>query len=144
VLLAVSETMTIGQVSRDTSVSGLGEFPPLGERLGPQPAATAGPSRGQQYLNASNLTAITDPNERTGGPDAGTNTTITYNTAGQVTTQTDPMGYATSYTWTGFNPATGNGIITTTDPDGNKTVTYYVQGTLAAQSAWTGGTLTSE
>ena len=95
-------------------------------------------------LNASNLTTITDPNEQTGGPDAGTSTTISYNTAGQVTTQTDPMGYATSYTWTGFNPATGNGTITVADPDGNKTVYDYVQGTLAAQSAWTGTTLTSE
>jgi RHS repeat-associated protein len=95
-------------------------------------------------LNVGNLITITDPNEQTGGPDAGASTTIAYNTAGQVTSQTDPMGYTTTYTWTGFNPATGNGITTVTDPGGNKTVYDYVQGTLAAQSAWTGTTKTSE
>jgi YD repeat-containing protein len=95
-------------------------------------------------LNANNLTTITDPNEQSGGPDAGTSTSITYNAAGQVTSQTDPMGFTTSYTWAGFNPATGYGIITVADPDGNKAVYDYVQGTLAAQSAWTGTTLTSE
>ncbi len=95
-------------------------------------------------LNASNLTTITSPNGQTGGTSAGTHTTITYNTAGQVTSQADPMGFTTTYTWTGFNPATGSGDITVSDPDGNKTVYYYAQGTLAAQSAWTGTTLTSE
>src|ERR1022692_2599703 len=95
-------------------------------------------------LNANDLTSITSPNAQTGGPDAGKATTLAYNVAGQVFSQTDPMGFTTSYTWTGFNPSTGNGIITVADPDGNKTVYYYAQGTVAAQSAWTGTTLTSE
>ena len=33
-----------------------------------------------------------------------------------------------------MNTATGTGIVTVTDPDGNKTVDYYQQGTLAAES----------
>ncbi len=92
----------------------------------------------------NDVLTITKPNGQTGGPDAGTHTAITYNGSGQVTSVTDPMGFETTYIWTGYNPSTGNGVITVADPDGNKTVYYYVQGTLAAQSAWTGTTLTSE
>ncbi len=95
-------------------------------------------------LNANDLTTITRPNEQAGGPDAGTNTSITYDAAGQVTAQTDPMAFTTGYTWTGLNPATGNGVATVSDADGDKTVYDYVQGTLAAESGWTGTTLTSE
>jgi RHS repeat-associated protein len=44
-----------------------------------------------------------------------------------------------------MNPATGNGYVTVTDPDGNNAVYNYTQGALAAQSQWTNGTtLTSE
>jgi RHS repeat-associated protein len=46
-----------------------------------------------------------------------------------------------------MDSATGNGFVTVTDPDGNNTVYDYDQGTLAAQSGWTGAvgaTLTSE
>jgi RHS repeat-associated protein len=47
-----------------------------------------------------------------------------------------------------LNPATGTGLVTATDPDGNQTVYYYDQGTIAAQSNWTdatrGLTLTAE
>ena len=99
-------------------------------------------------LNANNILTITEPNGQTGGPNAGAHTTFAYDSSGRVTSQTDPMGYATSYDWSAFNAATGNGVITVTDPDANKTVYYYSQGTLAAQSAWTattnGTTLTSE
>jgi len=95
-------------------------------------------------LNASNLLTITKPNGQPDGPNPGAHTTIAYNTTGQVTTQTDPMGYQTSYDWSAFNPSTGNGVTTVTDPDGNKTVYDYTQGDLAAQAAWTGTTLTSE
>jgi YD repeat-containing protein len=98
-------------------------------------------------LNASNILTITQPNGQAGGPDAGTHTTLTYDSLGRVTSETDPMGYTTSYNWTGYNPATGNGIITVTDPDTNTTVYDYTQGTLAAQSSWNGAigtTLASE
>ena len=42
-----------------------------------------------------------------------------------------------------MNTATGTGTSASTDPDGNTTVYDYTQGTLAAQSVWTGTTLTS-
>ena len=89
-------------------------------------------------LLVNDLVKITRPNGQAGGPDAGTNTAIVYDGSGRVTSVTDPMGYQTTYTWSGFNPATGNGIITVTDADGNATVYDYSQGTLAAQSTWNG------
>ena len=61
------------------------------------------------------------------------------------------MGFQTTFSYCAsaaagncMNPATGTGLVTVTDPDGNKTVYDYVQGTLAAQSTFTGSTLTSE
>jgi RHS repeat-associated protein len=104
----------------------------------------------------SDLTTITKPNGQPGGPDAGDKTTIGWNTAGQVTSVTDPMGWQTTINYCAsaalgncFNPATGSGFVTVTDPDTNKTVYQYDQGTLAAQSTWTntpggGLTLTAE
>ena len=100
---------------------------------------------------ASDLLTITDPNAQPGGPDAGDATVNVYDAAGQVTSQTDPMGFKTTFNYcvnaaagNCMNPATGTGFVTVTDPDGNSTVYDYQQGTLAAQSAWTGSTLTSE
>jgi RHS repeat-associated protein len=104
---------------------------------------------------ASDLASITNPNGQAGGPDAGDKTIIGYSTVGQVTSVTDPMGWQTTLNYcvsavlgNCFNPATGNGFITVTDPDTNKTVYQYDQGTLAAQSDWTsttsGLTLTAE
>ena len=95
-------------------------------------------------LNANDLLTITSPNGQPGGPNAGAHTTVIYNASGQVTSQTDPMGFQTTYDWSAFNPSTGNGAITVHDPDGNKTVYDYSQGTLAAHATWTGTTLTSE
>jgi RHS repeat-associated protein len=103
---------------------------------------------------ASDLLTITAPNAQPGGPDAGDTTVNVYNPAGQVTSQTDPMGNETTFNYCVnavgdcMNPATGTGLVTVTDPDGNQTVYDYDQGTLAAQSSWTkttsGLTLTSE
>ena len=90
-------------------------------------------------LLTAGLTTITSPNAQPGGPDAGDDTTIAYNTAGQVTTQTDPMGNKTTFSYTGFDPATGDGVVTTTDPDGNTAVYTYEDGTLAAQDQLTSG-----
>jgi RHS repeat-associated protein len=95
-------------------------------------------------LLISDILTVTSPNGQTGGPDAGKHATLTWNSAGQVTSVTDPMGFKTTYTWTGFNPSTGSGFITVADPDGNKTVYYYQLASLAAESSWTGSTLTSE
>ncbi len=97
---------------------------------------------------ASDLLTITSPDAQPGGPDAGDDTTVTYDSAGQVTTQTDPMmGYQTSYSYCPdaadgkcLNTSTGTGLVTVTNPDNNTTVYDYQQGALAAYSTWTGGT----
>ena len=63
-----------------------------------------------------------------------------YDSLGRVTSQTDPMGYQTTFNYCVnaaagdcMNTATGTGLVTVTDPDGNKTVYAYTQGTLAAR-----------
>jgi len=105
-------------------------------------------------LQTNDLLTITKPNAQPGGPDAGDDTVNVYNSANRVTRQTDPMGNVTSFNYCVnaaagdcMNPATGNGLVTVTDPDGDNTVYDYDQGTLAAQADWTGATgttLTSE
>ena len=102
-------------------------------------------------LLASDLLTITSPNAQPGGPDAGHATVNVYNAADQVTSQTDPMGFKTTFNYCVnaaagdcLDPATGTGDVTVADPDGNSTVYDYDQGTLAAESQWTGTTLTSE
>jgi RHS repeat-associated protein len=95
-------------------------------------------------LLANDLLTMTAPNAQPGGPAAGDSTVNVYNAAGQVISQTDPMGYQTTFSYSGMNPSTGNGVVTVTGPDGSKTVDDYTQGALAAESQWTGTTLTSE
>jgi RHS repeat-associated protein len=93
---------------------------------------------------ASDLLTITSPNAQPGGPDAGDATVNVYDSSGRVTTQTDPMGFTTTLDYTGMNLATGSGVVRVADPDGNTTIYNYTLGALAATSAWTGTTLTSE
>jgi RHS repeat-associated protein len=102
-------------------------------------------------LLANDLLTTTGSNAQPGGPDAGEDSVDVYNSAGQVTSETDPMGYTTTFNYCAsaaaqdcMNRATGNGVVTITDPDGNKTVDTYDQGTLAAEADWTGTALTSE
>jgi RHS repeat-associated protein len=95
-------------------------------------------------LLTSDITTITKPNGQSGGPNAGVHTAIGWTTSGQAASVTDPMGYKASYDTSGFNPATGTGFITATDAGGYTTDYYYLNGTLAAQSDWTGTTMTSE
>jgi YD repeat-containing protein len=112
--------------------------------LGHVTTYTYGPGPAGGALQANDLLTITSPNAQPGGPDAGHATVNVYDAAGQVTTQTDPAGYTTSFNYSGLNASTGNGTVTVTDPDGNTTVDDYTQGVLAAQSEWTGSALVSE
>jgi RHS repeat-associated protein len=107
-------------------------------------------STGNPQLS-SDLLTITSPNAQPGGPDAGDSTVNVYDSQGRVTSQTDPMGNATTFNYCVsaaagdcLDPATGTGLVTVSDPDGNKTVYSYQQGTLASTSQFTGTTLTSE
>src|SRR6185312_17077849 len=90
------------------------------------------------------------PNAQPGGPDAGDSTVNVYNAAGQVTSQTDPSGFRTTFNYcvsaasgNCMDAATGTGFVTVTDPDGNTTVYGYAEGSQISQSAWTGGTTLS-
>ncbi len=98
-------------------------------------------------LLASDLLTMTAPDAQPGGPDAGDSTVNVYNAAGQVTSQTDPMGFKTTFNYcvdvtTGncLDAATGTGYVTVTDPDGNTTVYGYTQGAQISEAAWTAGT----
>jgi RHS repeat-associated protein len=61
-----------------------------------------------------------------------------YNASGQVTTQSDPMGYVTTLSYSGLDLMTGNGTVNVTDPDANTTVYDYELGALGAESKWSG------
>jgi RHS repeat-associated protein len=98
-------------------------------------------------LLANDLLRTVSPNAQPGGPDAGDAAVNVYDSFGRVISQTDPMGYQTSFNYcvndasdNCMDTATGTGFVTVTDPDGNTTVDDYEQGTIAAQSMWTGGT----
>jgi YD repeat-containing protein len=76
------------------------------------------------------LLTMTFPNGQSGGPDAGDSVTNTYNSSGQVLTQTDQMGNETTYVYTGDNFSSAGGTTTITDPDGNVEVQDYADGML--------------
>ena len=89
-------------------------------------------------LLVNDLLTITKPNAQPGGPDAGDSTVNVYNASGQVISQTDPAGFVTTFNYSNLNPATGNGTVAATEPDGATTVYDYESGALGAQSQWSG------
>jgi RHS repeat-associated protein len=98
-------------------------------------------------LQANDLLTVTGPNAQPGGPDAGDATVNVYNAAGQVTSQTDPMGAVTTFNYcvnaaagNCMNESTGTGDVTVTDADGNATVYNYSQAVLTATTIWNGTT----
>jgi len=76
------------------------------------------------------LLTMTFPNGQSGGPDAGDDVVNTYNSSGQVLTQTDQMDNETTYAYTGDNFSDTGGTTTITDPDGNVEVQDYIDGAL--------------
>jgi RHS repeat-associated protein len=89
-------------------------------------------------LLVNDLLTITKPNAQPGGPDAGDATVNVYNASGQVTSQTDPAGFVTTFNYSNLDASTGNGTVTETNPDGSTTVYDYESGALGAQSQWSG------
>jgi RHS repeat-associated protein len=90
------------------------------------------------YDPTSNLLLTLElPNGQPGGPNAGAEVTNTYNSYGQIATQTDQMGNKTTYTYSGGNASNNNsssgGSTIVTDPDGNETEYNYVSGTLTSK-----------
>jgi RHS repeat-associated protein len=89
------------------------------------------------------LLTITTPNGQSGGPDAGDVTTNTYNSSGQVTSQSDPMGRVTSFDYSGINPTSLTGTVNVTDPDSNETAYAYNLGTMVQQTVGYGSSSSS-
>jgi RHS repeat-associated protein len=80
------------------------------------------------------LLKVIQPNGQSGGPDAGDFLINTYNSSGQVTSQSDPMGRGTSYDYGGINPSILTGTVVVTDPDGNETGYTYNEGALVQKA----------
>jgi len=69
-----------------------------------------------------------------------------YNASGQVTSQTDPMGFVTTLSYSGLDTATGTGTVNVTDPTGIRpsTTTSSASSALSLNGpAPVGSTLTS-
>jgi RHS repeat-associated protein len=62
--------------------------------------------------------------------DDGAATTNVYDTQGQVTSQTDPYGGTTTFSYAGDNFSTAGGTTTISHPDGDVEVEHYVAGKL--------------
>ena len=93
----------------------------------------------------NDLLTITGPNAQPGGPDAGQATVNAYDNQGRVTSQTDPMGNATKFSYcvsaqagNCLNTAAGGGSVTVTDPQGNQAKYTFASGALTASAVWNG------
>ncbi|HUY22655.1 MAG TPA: DUF6531 domain-containing protein, partial [Acidimicrobiales bacterium] len=89
---------------------------------------------GGQHL----LLTVTRPNGQTGGPNAGTHVTNTYDSSGRILTQQDPAGLTTTYAYAGVNSSVGGGTTTITDPHGNVTVEHFANNLLTSSTKASG------
>jgi RHS repeat-associated protein len=89
------------------------------------------------------LLTMTFPNGQSGAPDAGDDVVNTYNSSGQVLTQTDQLGRETTYAYSGDNFSDAGGTTTITDPDGNVEVQDYADGVLQSLTKGYGTASTS-
>jgi RHS repeat-associated protein len=112
---------------------------------------TYGPGSNTNQDLTNDLLTITSPNAQPNGPDAGDSTVNVYDELGRVITQTDPMGWKTTFNYCVnfyagdcMDLISGSGYVTVTDPDNNKTVYQYQAGTLTAETRLTADTPTSE
>jgi YD repeat-containing protein len=140
----MGRTWTYGHNSQDQLTSATSP-------MGHETSYTYGAGTTGNPLLSSDLLTITSPNAQPGGPDAGDATINTYDILGRVTTQTDPAGNKTTLSYcadaatqTCMNTSTGSGFVEVTDPDGNTTVDEYQQGTLTAETKWTGSVGSAE
>ncbi|MGO8862227.1 MAG: RHS repeat-associated core domain-containing protein, partial [Acidimicrobiales bacterium] len=91
----------------------------------------------------SDLLTLTQPNGQSGGSSAGAKLT-NYYTAGQVTSQVDPMGRTWSYSYTYMNATSGDGVVAVTDPDANVDDYYYKTDILDESVIGAGSSLVSD
>lgn len=80
------------------------------------------------------LLTLTLPNGQTGGPDAGDSYTNTYNSSGQVLTETDPNANVTTFSYSGNNYSDDGGTTTITDPDATVTADDFIDGEMASSA----------
>ena len=82
------------------------------------------------------LLTLTHPNGQPGGPDAGDHVANVYNSQGQLTSQTDPNGNQTTFSYANLNKATGTGYtLRKPDPDSNQTQYVYAGWVLTSKTA---------
>lgn len=85
-------------------------------------------------LFVHDMRTVTEPNAQPGGPDAGDSTAISYDGLGRVSSVTDPMGFLTSYDYSGYQPQTEDGTLLVTDGDQNVTEDTYSSGILTTET----------
>ncbi|MBU6495247.1 MAG: hypothetical protein KGR42_02355 [Acidobacteria bacterium] len=87
---------------------------------------TANPNATYQH----DLITQTSPNEQPGQPDAGTSTSINYDSSGRATQLTVPTGQTSTFNYSSINPASLTGSVTETGASGDVTQYNYTSGVL--------------
>lgn len=109
-----------------------GDLVDVTNALGKQTSYTYDTSNSNPNL-VRDLLSVTQPNGQSGGADAGDSLVNTYNSAGEVTSQTDPGGRTTSFNYSSMSFSSGTGDALVTDPDANKTQYSFTSGILTGK-----------